>query len=755
MRSTGAGRALEPAARASLESATGTNLGGVRVHTDADAATSASKLGALAYTVGADVVFGEGQYRPESSEGMRLLAHEVAHTLQQSAGGGPVLQRQQDPRAAETGAGAQVDPQRNSGPCAIDAAGLSNQELLFQLNRARAYLTQNERGEGEYYDYGNLLRRLSAERRRRVNAGHVWLAEPGLLHVPDVLYSLEASGPLEVAVTRISGEQVAGTATVVGRTLVTPAQFDRFMAGRNVPQVDAATYFATRDPSRSGPLRIPLPAQPRTMMMSTPLAPSLGLRLPITLNASPFARPGLFPGLQPPVSHTYIPSADIILRELNSAPGGVVSTGPERVYLPAQRSLAPDGNSANPIPGMSALGFLGQPGAPLPTGTTGVLWQGSHASDLAVINGRFVISGFRAGMSTHGFSGLERALTRGGGPVTAMLNRGTPGTYANDALFPYFPDAVAVVRTDGSLVEAEELVKLMQKAGREMRGEIYRYSTPPREHPAFRRAFGNLPATVCPPGASNCINLPMAVHDVALGGHHMVLPGQNGPIDLSLPQNATAANMDVYVNPSQLPEEFFLANNLRRVRVAPAMWRGVGMGGALGAGMALAGNAVQDVQGGQTHYVRDITFGFGSSATGVLAENYATNYATQRLVTAGMSPTASSTLGRVAGGTGAAVVLAPLVTTGGMLLDEENYTDIDYAARAGRSTVAAGGSALATGLLFAAMGSEVPIAGNIVGFLVGIGVYYVTDSLIGDDTEEAIRLGLGEGGCTGGVGPGH
>jgi hypothetical protein len=69
--------------------------------------------------------------------------------------------------------------------------------------------------------------------------------------------------------------------------------------------------------------------------------------------------------------------------------------------------------------------------------------------------------------------------------------------------------------------------------------------------------------------------------------------------------------------------------------------------------------------------------------------------------------------------------------------------------------VAAGGSALATGLLFAAMGSEVPIAGNIVGFLVGIGVYYVTDSLLGDDTEEAIRLGLGEGGCTGGIGPGH
>ena len=57
---------------------------GVRVHTDAQAAESARAVGALAYAVGNNLVFGSGQYAPETSGGQRLLAHELTHTLQQS-----------------------------------------------------------------------------------------------------------------------------------------------------------------------------------------------------------------------------------------------------------------------------------------------------------------------------------------------------------------------------------------------------------------------------------------------------------------------------------------------------------------------------------------------------------------------------------------------------------------------------------------------------------------------------------------------
>jgi hypothetical protein len=65
----------------------------VRVHTDARAAESARAVSALAYTVGQDVVFGAGQYRPESMDGRKLLAHELTHVVQQSQSPGVQVQR--------------------------------------------------------------------------------------------------------------------------------------------------------------------------------------------------------------------------------------------------------------------------------------------------------------------------------------------------------------------------------------------------------------------------------------------------------------------------------------------------------------------------------------------------------------------------------------------------------------------------------------------------------------------------------------
>jgi hypothetical protein len=69
----------------------------VRVHTDSRAAESARALGALAYTVGRDVVFGAGQFSPLSAEGRRLLAHELTHVVQQTASRGAALRLQRAP----------------------------------------------------------------------------------------------------------------------------------------------------------------------------------------------------------------------------------------------------------------------------------------------------------------------------------------------------------------------------------------------------------------------------------------------------------------------------------------------------------------------------------------------------------------------------------------------------------------------------------------------------------------------------------
>ena len=57
----------------------------VRVHTDTEAAESARAVNARAYTVGQDIAFASGQYQPSTDEGSALLAHELAHTVQQGA----------------------------------------------------------------------------------------------------------------------------------------------------------------------------------------------------------------------------------------------------------------------------------------------------------------------------------------------------------------------------------------------------------------------------------------------------------------------------------------------------------------------------------------------------------------------------------------------------------------------------------------------------------------------------------------------
>jgi len=78
------GHALDDASRVRLEASYGQNLRGLRLHTDAGAAIAARAQGAAAFTQGRHIVFAAGRYRPHSREGQELLAHEVAHAVQQS-----------------------------------------------------------------------------------------------------------------------------------------------------------------------------------------------------------------------------------------------------------------------------------------------------------------------------------------------------------------------------------------------------------------------------------------------------------------------------------------------------------------------------------------------------------------------------------------------------------------------------------------------------------------------------------------------
>ncbi len=95
LRSTG--QPLPTSTRAEMEPRFGHDFGKVRVHTDEMAAQSARAVGALAYTVGQHMIFDTGRHAPNTEPGRELIAHELAHTIQQGEGGHVVVSLQVAP----------------------------------------------------------------------------------------------------------------------------------------------------------------------------------------------------------------------------------------------------------------------------------------------------------------------------------------------------------------------------------------------------------------------------------------------------------------------------------------------------------------------------------------------------------------------------------------------------------------------------------------------------------------------------------
>jgi hypothetical protein len=107
----GGGAALPVGTRAAMEDAFAADFSAVRVHTGPASDRVASGLGARALTAGRDIMFGPGGFRPHTPGGDRLLAHELAHVVQQAGG---------LPRAAIDGGAA--DPLEKAAETAADQA---------------------------------------------------------------------------------------------------------------------------------------------------------------------------------------------------------------------------------------------------------------------------------------------------------------------------------------------------------------------------------------------------------------------------------------------------------------------------------------------------------------------------------------------------------------------------------------------------------------------------------------------------------
>ncbi len=80
----GGGRPLSGSERTFFEPRFGYSFSNVRIHTGSHASETAKSVNAKAFTLGKDVVFGAGEYAPETKEGKKLLGHELTHVVQQN-----------------------------------------------------------------------------------------------------------------------------------------------------------------------------------------------------------------------------------------------------------------------------------------------------------------------------------------------------------------------------------------------------------------------------------------------------------------------------------------------------------------------------------------------------------------------------------------------------------------------------------------------------------------------------------------------
>ena len=109
----GRGRPLPPALRETFETRFGANFSGVRVHSDVDAGQLSNAIQAQAFTHGSDVYWGAGASGADTLAGKRLLAHELAHVVQQGAAS----------VSSATAPQSVIQPKAGAGPSGLFASG--------------------------------------------------------------------------------------------------------------------------------------------------------------------------------------------------------------------------------------------------------------------------------------------------------------------------------------------------------------------------------------------------------------------------------------------------------------------------------------------------------------------------------------------------------------------------------------------------------------------------------------------------------
>ena len=217
------GESLDPGTRQHMEHGFAHDFSQVRVHHDGAAAESARAVNAQAFTMGNHVVFGAGHYNPSTSFGRRLIAHELAHTLQQQRGSGGGSER-----AAERDADRAADAVQRGGPAQVNES-FGTRALQRQAEDPAPPVPQSEKDTEQETIVGVTKRTGSL-------TGRAWELVWRLLsryypqyvaHISSVAYD-EKEPSVRVAVKNIEvdGKKVQSATVTVGKRFVESASAD-------------------------------------------------------------------------------------------------------------------------------------------------------------------------------------------------------------------------------------------------------------------------------------------------------------------------------------------------------------------------------------------------------------------------------------------------------------------------------------------------------------------------------------------------
>ena len=808
------GQMLDRSVRSEMESGFGADFSDVRVHTDDRSAQSARSLGALAYTSGRDVVFNSGQYAPHSAAGRFLLAHELAHVVQQTssvhAPPAGTLQRLCDPSVSSCAEGAQLytpnplqsllssqaiqsaspaDLSRipdDFDPCSVAVSEVTNAQLLSYWTSSDAYLKARKRGDDRYYDYANLLRRLVTERRRRAHMGHAWLGSSNVTSVPARMYQIIPGPGLTASIVIADSTTESGMPVQTSSAVVTPEQFTAFLSSNNIPQMNVEDWYARQGVQDPEQLTVNLPPPPVSQTSGLP-----GFVNPFFESGNPFGSRTGYTG----------------------SPAGLMGMGAS-------------GMTASPFDLFGRSQFLRS------VYTPGTTMTNPRSVAGAELNWRGAIPEISQMYGTYGnmirYQDLNRiqqnapvfdTTTRAGQTEFGSITHTLPNS-SGQVDMSHYAEKFRIMTGDydpkGTNVMGQSLTMLNREYGTSLTvADINERNVlrVPDDHISLVQDAIEARIARSPTAYSNLVDAMLRTDPITLAGTRYTSWNQlqsartnntinntdwatirrqlglqargrvagNGmttPEIQALEQIRTSMQLagfsegqtSVIATPEMLQMRRLMATGMSQSEAINTVAGEGGIrGGVMGTAISLASGIYHIATSDNSD--PNLWQRTGLSVPIGFAGGYGQAYLDAQITSRLMSPilteataggaastsvlTSEALLARGAGGFGAGAVIAPVVTWLSMAGDEAffgaYYTRIDYAAKGARSAVAgglaAGGGALAAGGVGALAGTEVPILGNIVGFCVGIGIYYLVDSSVGDDIEGDVRESMGEQGC--------